>query len=182
MFNHLSSMLLLSLYLMPVYAQSDRTIIIQEARFKTNVFKDVIQFDKFANLQSATFPDDFQIQFKNVSDKPIYHVSIQVIIPNGSDYLGAPLGFRLIYGRPALIDGSWKKDGDIAVQPGKYGTMKADANAKYIRKFVNDKLGEVRANEFLSRIELIPQIINFGDGTGWTLDEPYPVKKVSSSL
>lgn len=169
------SAFLLSLCLTGVPVQSERTMMIQESRLKTNVFKEVARFEKIENLQSATFPDDFQIQFKNVSDKPIYHISVEVIISNGTHYLGSPFGFRLIYGRSSLIDGSSKLDTDIAIQPGKYGILKVDESAKYVRGYLNKKLGEALAKEFLSKIELIPQIINFGDGTGWAVDEPYPV-------
>jgi hypothetical protein len=138
---------------------------------------EAIEVTGYKNLQSATFPAEFQIEVKNISQKPIYYISFFIHMDDFQPH-GLPYGFKVAWGNPILVQNS-KRAGasDVAIQPGEsallglYGVKASN----YLRRF------KERGTSAYKLI-LTPQVINFGDGTGYQVGSPYPANSLSSSL
>src|SRR5436853_6178163 len=78
-------------------AQQERTYKIYEPNWP----KGLLEIKQVNNLQSPSFPKDFEVEVKNISNKPIYAIFIGVIVPESKG--STPLTFDLDNGRQELI-------------------------------------------------------------------------------
>lgn len=137
---------------------------------------EVIEIKKVENLQSDNFPEDFALEVKNISQKPIYYFYIAAVLPM-TGRGGIPTGFDLLYGNRALISfDKMPEPTDIPIAPGETFILKAE-NAKNVRQYIENIWGSDYLETALSSVVLAFQVINFGDGTGYIIGDPYPAHK-----
>jgi hypothetical protein len=147
----------------------ERKIVISEKLFPTGV----IEIVNIYNPQSASFPKDFQIEVRNISKKPIYYLNFSGRLPNTKSISeGVGTGFQISYGDGRLITTrSLATSKDVPILPGKTGMMTIrDSHAQNLYNFLT-KTG--RFTELTSKVSLVPQFVNFGDGTGYQWNKPY---------
>src|SRR5262245_56006735 len=101
-FNFFVFLLFVSLFGQAPVSQNQRTCKIHDREGLQTVLTEVIEIKKIENLQSDNFPQDFAIEVKNISKKPIYYLYIAAVLPNTAPG-GLPIGFRLDYGKPRLV-------------------------------------------------------------------------------
>ena len=132
--------------------------------------------EKALDLKNKNWFRDIEIEVTNTSDKPIYFLSIDVIMPDVTTESGVMMSFPLRYGRMDFYDHNTKPlPDDIFIHP----------HATYIFSFEEDnKVGweAWRARNQKpdpQKLILTFNHLNFGDGTGFTsLDAmPFPFKK-----
>ncbi len=122
------------------------------------------------NLQNEHWMRDLELEIKNISSKPIYHIALTLALPD----LGGQAfhyGVPLRYGEP----GKWVID-DIA----RPGDMSLKPGETYVFR-VSDGLWQGFENytaslpDFLTKRVLFRYAANFGDGTGF--DGQYVTRK-----
>jgi hypothetical protein len=149
-----------------------------------NDLKSVVSIEDISNINSPEFPKGFQIKIKNISSKPIYHIYIAALLPETEPLrTGGPIWFELQFGHPKLVQNSIRLE-DITeserkehpltpLEPGKSLSMEIDdETAEQVRKHIETEFGN--NNPVTKRLELTCQVINFGDGTGYLVGQPYP--------
>ena len=121
---------------------------------------------------------DLEIEVKNVSDKPIYFISIIIEFPDisapspqpradGIVPLRSVTGFVLTYGNSKLIDLSQRASADDpALQPGDTYVFRIP-EARSLG-FANMKKRGIITDEATKNIELHLERVSFGDGTGYS--------------
>jgi hypothetical protein len=150
-------------------SQTPRTYKIDDPENIKTVLNEVVKIEKTNNLQSDRFPEDFEIEVKNISKKPIYFMYIFAILPHKGT------AFRLFYGDPKLMDIKNRPGPtDIPIKPGETGIVKPEESVKYVRPYLEKKLGSDNVEVALSNVVLAFQTLNFGDGTGYILGKAYP--------
>jgi hypothetical protein len=152
-----------------------------------NRLNEVIKIEEMVNINSPEFPKGFQIKIKNLTSKPVYHISINVHLPDTESVrLQGDIWFPLQFGHPKLLQNSLRLR-DITesernafplrpIEPGKSGLIGiegGDEMAEIVRKQIEKEFGH--DNSATKRLELTFQVINFGDGTGYIIGHPYPV-------
>ncbi len=144
-------------------SQSARVIEhIDRARLETGLFK-AIKIIKEHNVDAENFPVGFKIEFENTSNKPIYHLSAQAVIPQTG------WGFKLLYGRGRLVDLDQRPiETEIPVRPGETAFLTIPEK--------QDKVGDILraqgSGDKLNKILIAWQCLNYGDGTGFISSEP----------
>lgn len=146
-----------------------------------------VKLAKVRNLDSDNWLEDLEIEIKNASSKPIYHMKIWVdlpdIIPSGIPG-GTEWGFQLRFGNIELTSfNNLAQPGDESIPPG--GT----------HVFKLSKIQIENYKKLLARIEarsgIVPEVkkvvinlylINYGDGTGFMVGRPVPVKPKDKSM
>jgi hypothetical protein len=152
-----------------------------------NRLREVIKIEEMVNVNSPEFPKGFQIKMKNLSSKPIYHISINVHLPDTGPFRLGDIWIPLQFGHPKLLQNSLRLEdltqADLeeypltSIEPGKsalIGIEGGDETAEIVRKQVETEFGH--DNSATKRLELTFQVINFGDGTGYIIGYPYPYK------
>lgn len=141
--------------------------------------KDVVEVKEVRNLQSAIFPKDLEVELKNISGKPIYFISMALILPNAK-INGIPLIFRLDHGDSRLVDNSELAGSkDVPISPQQSFVLKVnELQARGLQQFIAK--GDLAASA-LDRVLFHLQIINFGDGTGFIGKDAYPARKAKVS-
>ncbi len=184
MFSRALFLLCLSIFTLAPVSQTPRTYKIHDLENIQTVLKEVIEIQNIEKLQSDKFPEDFEIEVKNISKKPIYFVDI-VVIFRGPALIGSiPIGFRVGFGDGKLIDiDNRPGPTDIPINPGETGILKPyPANVNSVRKFLENRLGSDNVENALSSVALSFQVISFGDGTGYIAGQAYPSKKGSQGF
>ncbi len=142
-----------------------------------------IEIVKIHNSQSESFPKDFKIEIKNVSKKPIYYVNFSGRLPKTKPlYDGLGVGFHIFYGNSRLITNrTLAGPEDVPILPGETGMMTIQSSSADSLYKVLMKTGQLI--ELTSKVVLVPQFVNFGDGSGYQWEKPYgEVKEISSNL
>jgi hypothetical protein len=149
----------------------------------------VIRIEDIYNINSPEFPKGLQVKIKNLSSKPIYHISINVHLPDTEPFrLGGDIWLPLQFGHPKLLQSSLRLE-DLtqddreehpltSIEPGKsdlVGIEGGDETAEIVRKHIETEFGH--DNSATKRLELTFQVINFGDGTGYIIGHPYPNRR-----
>jgi hypothetical protein len=161
--------------------EQDRVYQVREG----NRLSKVIRIEEMVNINSPEFPKGFQIKIKNLTSKPIYHISINVHLPDTEPFRLGDIWFPLQFGRPKLLQNSLRLE-DLtqadreqhpltSIEPGKsalIGIEGGDETAEIVRKQIETEFGN--DNSATKRLELTFQVINFGDGTGYIIGHPYP--------
>ncbi|MBS1788301.1 MAG: hypothetical protein JST85_11290 [Acidobacteria bacterium] len=118
------------------------------------------------NLQSESFPQDFEIEVKNIGTKPIYGIYFGLGVRG--------LGTDMYYGDGKLgAVSALASPTDIPIKVGETGILKLSANAAKGFQAGIEKLPFADTHKIL----IIPQVVNFGDGTGYICNSPYPAKR-----
>ncbi len=157
----------------------DRTYEVREGA----LLDKVIKIEDIYNINSPEFPKGFQVKIKNVSSKPIYHISVNVHLPDTGPFrLNGDIMIPLVFGHPKLAQNSLRLE-DITegerkehpltpLEPGKSVLIGIDdRTGEYAHKIIETEFGS--DNPATKRVELTFQVINFGDGTGYIVGRPF---------
>jgi len=114
---------------------------------------------------------ELEMEVTNTGTKPIYYLHISVFLPDVFAPNGHPFGFRLEYGRVALItlDEPVRSD-DVPLRPGEVVVLKVPAERAELWRRGRER-GD-RDNP--KKIEFRFNYLNFGDGTGFVGGKPLP--------
>ena len=131
---------------------------------------DVLELTRVINLQSEKFAEDLEVEVKNISSQPIYFVGIFANLPDCKPFVAAneSAGFHLFYGHPR--NGGARRvaqPGDIHIMPGETAILRADQWTRSGKYFASFPLCEQKMNESGVRVNLVFQMLSFGDGTGY---------------
>jgi hypothetical protein len=119
---------------------------------------------KTKNIKSKRWSHDLEIEVTNTSNKPVYYLSFMVVMqdvksPEGKEYI-----FWVHYGRGQLNDFSTRLEStDIPLQPNESYVLKIDQVEADSWETTRSKLKKPQP----SRVGLVFQMLNFGDGTGY---------------
>jgi hypothetical protein len=151
----------------------------QQVPLKVKIKKD--KEEKALDLNNNNWFRDIEIEVTNTSDKPIYFLSLDVLMPDVTTERGIVTAFPLRYGRTDFYEHNTKPlPDDIPIQP----------NHTYIFIFEDkNKIGYEawRAKNEKSdpmKLEVTFNHLNFGDGTGFTSLSgiPFPFKNNPEEL
>lgn len=119
---------------------------------------------KVNNLDSSKWAHDLEVVVTNTSNKPIYFLDLHIILPEIKSPSGPNVGFPLRYGRIGFVKFTTPVEhDDVPIQPGGTHTFKIPTcSAKGL-----DYLRAKGYGPEPKRIQLIFQVLNFGDGTGY---------------
>lgn len=149
-------------------AQStERTVKISQATLPDQVLKIVA----IRNLNSEKFPEDFEIEVQNISDKPIYSF---YFVPVCSGPMRLGIG-RIVYGHQRLMKlENLAGEGDTPILPGEKVTVTPE---KSVRESTRKALAEGTIGyDSVKNLNLFFQVLNFGDGSGYHLKEFHRAK------
>lgn len=130
------------------------------------------------NLQTEQWERDLEIVVENTGDKPIYYLNLALILPEMKDEAGSRTGFRLKYGRSALLSiNNLAQPDDVPIKPGERHTFKLEE--QFIKGYQHFKASLGLPDP--TRAVLIFVHMTFGDGTGYgtTGGLPLPNKRAS---
>lgn len=155
-----------------------------ERKLKAHAFNGIpLKVREVRNLQKAEedWFRDLEIEVENISDKPIYFISLLIEFPeipapppqmreDGSTPSRSTTGFRLTYGTKRLMDVSrLATPDDIPLQPGETHVFKIpESRVKGLKHMEREK--NLRPEQ-TGKMELEFDIISFGDGTGYIAGE-----------
>lgn len=156
--------------LLPAKATARQTQEEREYEISKRIWPGVLELIEVKNLQSASFPDDFEVVVKNVGSKPIYGIYFALIFQRPG------ILWHLLYGDEKLSYKSNLADPtDVPIKVGETRSLKLPADQVKVFKLCIEK---GHFTDFDTKKLLIhPQIVNFGDGTGYELKYPYPAKR-----
>ena len=169
-----------------------------ERKVNTRAFKNMpLAIKEVRNLQKKEdWFRDLEIEVKNVSDKPIYFISLIIEFPDipapppttredGTTPSRSTTGFGLTYGSKRLMDVSQNAiPDDVSLKPGETYVFKIpDSRVKGLEHMKKEKN---LSSEATNTINLEFDIISFGDGTGYIAGQkrlyakqPKKVKRLS---
>ncbi len=157
--------------------QQQREAVISEREWP----KGILELVEVKNLNADDFPKKLGLVVKNVSAKPIYFISISVLFTDSEKILGRLGGMTLYHGDLRLSPAKTISElGDKPINPG--DTCNVEFDDERANKFFTYLDPTVRSELIangLAHLKLVPQHVNFGDGTGYINDQPYPVKFTS---
>jgi hypothetical protein len=134
---------------------------------------------KVKNLNSKKWAHDLEVEVTNTSDKPIYFLDFELILPGIKGPLGNDIGFWLRYGRVELIKFTTPVEPtDVPIQPGETYIFKIPESSANGWDYLRGKENKSEPK----KMRLIFQGLNFGDGTGYADAGGRPVdmhKKIS---
>jgi len=136
------------------------------------------------NLNKENWLESLEIEIKNVFQKPIYFLSIDVLfpdIPKSTELDGIPRGMAipLMYGRPELMQhGHVANSEDVPIPQGeKYVFRIPEANWKGLQMYLSER--KISAS-IIKRIRVRVNSISFGDGTGYVGGGPFSFNERSA--
>lgn len=133
-----------------------------------------IEITAIRNFHGAHWLRDLELEFKNISTKPIYEIYFHIFLPDDQDHNGAPYAVYLDYGRFHLVNpGNHPLADDAPIWPGQAVVLKVDRTVSkgYEYHLANDKVQG--ASSYKVRMAVLA--VNFGDGTGFINGGvPYP--------
>jgi hypothetical protein len=129
--------------------------------------KGVIEIVSVKNLQGENFPEGFEVEVKNISDKPIYCIYFNARFEESRQLYGTRIAFTLTYGDERLgTTRALAQEGDIPLHPRESAVLKL--NPLHIKGIlIQAEKDPAFATLGRSRVRLALQHINFGDGTGY---------------
>ncbi|HEX8651501.1 MAG TPA: hypothetical protein VF708_11735 [Pyrinomonadaceae bacterium] len=167
----LSVLFTLSLGSMPSLSRAQSPA--QERKYEVRTFRNMpVAVHEVRNLQKGEdWLRDMEIEVKNISDKSIYYISLNVLFPDIPPPAGSPanskVAFNLEYGNSRLRL-LWNLAGpeDAPIEPGK--TYVFTIPEEYATGFEHMKKIWSISPEQISRIKIRVDTISFGNGTGFT--------------
>jgi len=130
----------------------------------------------FKTFENGAWVREFELDLTNTGDKPIYFVFIQLVTDVKLD--NRPLMFTLQYGRSELGDIITKASAeDVPIKPGETHVFKIHPGQvpAWERSVREGRQAEA------TRLEVALQMLSFGDGTGYFVNEPYPPARTHRS-
>lgn len=125
--------------------------------------------ESFKDLKNEKWLREFELAVTNNGDRPIYYLEIAMDTDVKFEGSGPEIVFPLTYGRPELGDIVTKANSDdVPIKPGETIILTA-GNATAWEKGVRER-GWPQPTE----VKALPQVLSFGDGTGYWGTEPYP--------
>jgi hypothetical protein len=144
------------------------SLVKQDVPIKVKIKKEKEQ--SFKDFNNRRWVREFELEVTNTGDKPIYFLYIDLItdVKIGET---TPLVFSVMYGRPELGDLVSKAlPDDVPIKP----------KESYVFKL---HPGQIPAWERsvaegshpdAMKLQVLPQQLSFGDGTGYFVNTPYP--------
>ena len=132
--------------------------------------------DKALDPENKNWFRDIEIEITNTSDKPIYFLSLDVIMPDVLTDRGVMVTFPIQYGRGAFYDHNTKPTReDVPIEPKETMTFSFEENYKTGYEAWRNKN---KKNDPL-KLEVWFSHLSFGDGTGFTSFSalPFPFKQ-----
>jgi hypothetical protein len=130
------------------------------------------------DLKNENWASDFEIEVTNTGDKPIYTLGLILYfdVPNEyQDYLRADI----VYGRSEISRiGSKPTADDIPIKSGESKIFTLQSGD--LRSFEWGR--RERGWRLPTKVKIKVAGLNFGDGTGFVLDQPVPVPRRSSEM
>ncbi len=141
----------------------------ENAPIRINIKKE--KEKSFRERKDEKWVEEFELEVKNVGDKPIYFIYIN--LTSDVELSGGPLIFPLVYGRAELGDIITKAGPDDPfIKPGETYVLKIHpGNIQGWETSVREK-----SHPDALRIKARIQMLSYGDGTGYFVDGPYPLK------
>src|SRR5258705_3103622 len=125
--------------------------------------------DSFKDLKNKDWVREFELEFTNTGNKPIFFVFMYLITDVKLN--GSALQFPVLFGRPELGDIVSKASPDEpAIKPGE--TYVFSLSASEVTRW-EDSIRKGHLAD-ATRIQVLPQEMSFGDGTGFFVNSPYP--------
>lgn len=145
----------------------------QERKYEVKTFKGLpVTVNEVRNLQKTEdWFRDLEIVVKNISDQPIYFISLSILFPDIPPPANMPenskTGFSLKYGRPELGT-LWNlaRPEDVPIKPGETYTFTIPEG--YVTGLENMKQTWYMPPGATNKIVIRFNAISFGDGTGFT--------------
>lgn len=137
--------------------------------------------EKALDPENKNWFRDIEIEVTNTSDKPIYFLSLDVVMPDVLTDAGVMTTFPLRYGRVEFYDHNTKPlPEDIPIDPKATHTFTFEENNRIGYKAWRDKN---KRNDPM-KLEVWFSHLNFGDGTGFTSFSglPFPFKNNPEEL
>lgn len=151
------------LCLLPLQDQNgfERTAKIFDAAYPNKV----VEVLEIRNINSKHFPLDLEIEIKNISDKPIYGLTLDLLFRQSKDDHRTPHGLTIFYGRRELFQiRNMATSADVPIRPKE--TIVLKAQTKMAEAFYTAIQKGSMPLEKTTLMTLVFQTINFGDGTG----------------
>ena len=137
--------------------------------------------EKALDVNNKNWFRDIEIEVTNTSDKPIYFLSLDIVMTDVRTERDVPITFPLRYGRTDFYDHNTKPTPeDIPIEPKATYTFVFQENNKIGYEAWRDKN---KKNDPL-KLEVWFSHLNFGDGTGFTSlgGLPFPFKSNPDEL
>ena len=155
------------LFLGLLHPQHFSSAAVQERQYEVAPYKDLpvaVQEVKNLKADEATWLRDLQVVVKNVSDKPIYFIAMNVEFPDMTPPGGgSSVGFCLFYGRPELGDIKVPAGpADVPIQPGATHTFTIPS----VRAKSYESMKKRKGIVVTKRVLFSFAAISFGDQTG----------------
>jgi hypothetical protein len=133
----------------------------------------------FKELNNAKWLRELEIEVTNTGTKPIYFLAMGLLLPENRGPDNNLIGWSLLYGRSDLVDVTAPlKPTDVPIKPGETHVF------TIAERFVTAWEGMEREGEVTQpkRVQVVFQLVNFGDGTGFWggTAAPLPHPKKSS--
>lgn len=161
-------------WLKPVAAQTETA----ERRIKVGFAPDApITVTAIRNLQGKEWWKTFELEVKNVSDKPIYSMHLRLGYPKVLGPNGRPMGVPLNYGRGELSRLSIATLPDeAAIKPGETYVFKINEGYWHGLEHQNSRT-DVEPDA-LNHLELYISFVRVGDDTGYNGFQTFKLRNV----
>ncbi|MBI1766184.1 MAG: hypothetical protein HYR56_32675 [Acidobacteria bacterium] len=132
---------------------------------------------RMQGIEGEDWLNEFELEYKNFSEKPIYYICIYVILPETGPY-GGTAGFRLEFGNPEFSHISrYATTEDVALKPGESHVFKI--NKEHIKNhwdYLEHWTGQKGFSPVITKVEVDLYRVSFGDGTTYVAGELLPRK------
>lgn len=126
----------------------------------------------FKDVNNHKWVSEFELEVTNTGDRPIYYLYINLVTDVSIG--GTRLVFTLAYGRRELGDIVTKAlPDDIPIKPRETYVFKLHPGQ--IPAWERSVADGTHADA--TKLSVVPQLLSFGDGTGYFVNTPYPPKK-----
>jgi hypothetical protein len=125
--------------------------------------------ESFKDLKNDSWVREFELELTNTGNKPIYFLLLHLVTDVSAG--GQPFVFPIVYGRAELggIISKARLD-DIPIKPGETHIFKINLGSiEAWEKSVREQRHQQATWLFAE-----PQMLSFGDGNGYFVNEPYP--------
>jgi hypothetical protein len=137
-----------------------------------------VAIKQIRNAQSDHFLRDVEIEIKNITNKPIYYVHLFIWFPDLEVKPNVHYGLSLIYGDTRFFRvAELASPQDHPIPPG--GTVTLTVPSSTWEGFEGYKEEVNLPPAATNKVEIWLQEVNFGDGTEYEWDRPYPRRRGS---
>jgi hypothetical protein len=126
----------------------------------------------FKDLKNEKWVRDFELEVTNIGDKPIYYLSLLLLLTDTKASNSRQIVFPLRYGRSELVDFRTSlQSADVPIKPGESYVLKIPL--REAKGWENFKSKEKKPEP--KKVQLKFQLINFGDSTGFMRNDGVPI-------